>query len=144
MRPSSAFLFLAPATLVVGALTWSALMSEPPAEPVEATASPRAVTAGIESRAVPDILHEKYANFDETWNLVQGGGGEFVTTSDSKVAGIAENRELQAEDRIISINGQPAPGDGRALVEHLRGQGKVVVLVEREGRQEVVLFDDGR
>jgi hypothetical protein len=139
MRASSVLLFLAPTTLVVGALvTCCALKTEPsasPAEPVAATAAP------IASSAVPAAIQQAYPSFDEILALTQDGGGELVTTGDE--IALRENGRLEAGDRIISINGQPVGADERAL-EKFRGQGKLAVLVERNGCLEVLMIDAAR
>lgn len=102
---------------------------------------------------VPDVLYRKYQSFEETWDLVQEGGGKFVKTADDKdayeIAWLEDNSYLASRiglrpgDKVVSVNGQPVGqslGAGKAMFEQLKGERRFAVLIERAGSPMVLSF----
>lgn len=105
----------------------------------------------VPPQQVPQILYHRYQSFEETWTLVQEGGGEFTQTEKGETAYqvnwldnnsyLATRLGLQKGDQIISVNGKPIGTSltaGRGLYEQLKGERRFAVLVMRN-RQPVVL-----
>jgi hypothetical protein len=59
---------------------------------------------------VPDVLYRKYQSFEETWDLVQEGGGKFVKTND----GLRERPARRPEPR--RRQGHVRTAQGRAAL----------------------------
>lgn len=103
-------------------------------------------------KAVPDILYRKYQSFEETWNLVQEGGGEFVQTAAgtayqvnwvAQESMLATRLGLKQGDKVISVNGQPVGtslGAGQAMFEQFKNETRFAVMVERDGKPVVLSF----
>lgn len=113
--------------------------------------------AYTQPQQVPDILYKRYQSFDETWTLVQEGGGEFTTTGKGETAyqvnWVDENSYLYSRlglrrgDKVISVNGQPIGTSltaGKALYEQLKGERRFAVMIERQGQPLVLSFYVGQ
>lgn len=110
-------------------------------------------TSYARPKAVPQMLYQKYQSFEDTWNLVQEGGGEFVSSSKGdqayqvnwldKNSYLFSRIGLRQGDKVISVNGQPigsSVGAGKAMYEQLKGEKRFAVLIERDGQQMVLSF----
>jgi hypothetical protein len=103
-------------------------------------------------KAVPQILYKKYQSFQDTWDLVQEGGGEFVETDSGtayQVNWIQDSSYLYSKiglrpgDRVISVNGQPvgqSVAAGKAMYDQLKGEKRFAVLIERNGQKMVLSY----
>jgi hypothetical protein len=102
---------------------------------------------------VPEVLYRKYQSFEETWDLVQQGGGQFVQTNKGETAYqvtwmdensyLATRIGLRPGDKVISVNGQPIGQSltaGKSMYEQLKGERRFAVLIERGGQQVVLSF----
>lgn len=105
----------------------------------------------VPPQQVPQILYNRYQSFEETWTLVQEGGGEFTQTDKGETAYqvnwldnnsyLATRLGLKKGDQIISVNGKPIGTSltaGRGLYDQLKGERRFAVLVLRD-KQPVVL-----
>jgi hypothetical protein len=104
-------------------------------------------------QGVPKLVYQRYQSFQETWDLAQSGGGEFVSTETGDNAYqinwvdpssmLATKIGLQPGDKVISVNGQAIGTNinaGRALYDQLKNESKFAVLVERGGQKVVLSF----
>jgi hypothetical protein len=109
--------------------------------------------AYAQPQPVPDVLYRKYQSFEDTWNLVQEGGGEFVSTNAGATAYqvnwidqnsyLATRIGLKPGDKVISVNGQPVGTSlaaGQGMFEQLKGEHRFAVMIERDGRPLVLSF----
>ncbi len=147
-----------PAPVVAAAATGSyyeASGNIPPAEQVPGFPWLRRVpgVAYVQPQKVPDILYRRYQSFDETWTLVQEGGGEFTTTGKGETAYqvnwvddqsyLYSRIGLRKGDKVISVNGQPigtSLAAGKGLYEQMKGERRFAVLIERQGQPVVLSF----
>ena len=104
-------------------------------------------------KRMPRILYEKYQSFEDSFELAQQGGGEFVSAAGGESAYqvnwvdpnsiLARRLGLKDGDKVISVNGNPigsSMGAGKALYEQLKNETKFAVLVERQGKRELLSF----
>lgn len=106
-------------------------------------------------KKVAEVLYQKYQSFEDAWNLVQEGGGEFVETDIGtayQVNWVQQSSLLYTKiglrpgDKVISINGQPvgrSMAAGRAMFDQMRGEKRFAVLVERQGQKVVLSYQVG-
>ena len=104
---------------------------------------------------VPEILYRKYQSFQDTWDLVQEGGGEFTETDAGtayQVNWVDQNSYLYSKlglrpgDKVIAVNGQPIGKSmqaGKAMFEQFKGEQRFAVLIERQGQKTVLSFSVG-
>jgi len=103
-------------------------------------------------KRVPEVLYQKYQSFEDAWDLVQEGGGEFVETdlgTAYQVNWVQQSSLLYTKiglrpgDKVISVNGQPvgqSMAAGRAMYDQMRGESRFAVLVERQGQKVVLSY----
>jgi hypothetical protein len=104
-------------------------------------------------KRMPRILYSKYQSFEDSFELAQQGGGEFVTAAGGEDAYqvnwvdpnsmLARRLGLKDGDKIISVNGNPIGNSvaaGKGLYEQLKNETKFAVMVERQGRRELLSF----
>lgn len=109
--------------------------------------------AYMQPQGVPKLVYQRYQSYQETWDLAQSGGGEFVTTEKGDNAYqinwvdptsmLATKIGLQPGDKVVSVNGQPigtSVNAGRALYDSMKSETRFAVLVERGGQQVVLSF----
>ena len=102
---------------------------------------------------VPRILYDKLQSLEDGLEVAQQGGGEFVQTPAGDAAYqvnwldpnslLARRLGLRAGDRILSVNGHPVGASlaaGQQLHALLKTETRFAVLVEREGRRELLSF----
>ncbi len=103
-------------------------------------------------KAIPEILYRKYQSFQDTWNVVQEGGGEFVETDAGTAYQVNWVNEasllyskigLRPGDKVIAVNGQPVGRSmdaGKAMFEQMKNERRFAVLIERQGRKTVLSY----
>ncbi len=103
-------------------------------------------------KTIPEITYRKYQSFQDTWEEVQGGGGEFVDTDAGTAYKINWLNEasmlytklgLRKDDKVIAVNGQPIGQSveaGKAMFEQFKNERRFAVLIERKGQKVVLSF----
>ena len=104
-------------------------------------------------KRMPRILYNKYQSFEDSFELAQQGGGEFVTAAGGEDAYqvnwvdpnsmLARRLGLKDGDKIVSVNGNPIGNSvsaGQQLYEQLKSETKFAVMVERQGQRQLLSF----